>query len=148
MLRKATTFGFLVLAGLAAVAGGPGVESQRMPYRWGPAPVPEYERLSGGVANVMEFGAVGDGFADDSVPIQAAIDALSDSGGTVIFPAGRYRVLRQLSFPNDGAPANTRQPPYVLEGTGALFDGHPFFSSGGSTRLRRMNQLPSRTFLS
>jgi Pectate lyase superfamily protein len=49
--------------------------------------------------NVKDFGAVGDGFVDDSASVQAAINyAMSLSfGGTVYFPEGRYRILQRLS---------------------------------------------------
>jgi len=43
-----------------------------------------------GWKSVMDFGAVGDGIADDTAAIQAAIDA--GSGGTVYLPPGDYRV--------------------------------------------------------
>ena len=42
--------------------------------------------------NVKDFGAVGDGVADDYVAIQAALDA----GGSIIFPAGTYLVGTQI----------------------------------------------------
>ena len=47
--------------------------------------------------NVRAFGAVGDGNADDTGPIEAAINA---SGGTVpvYFPDGTYKVTRQLAL--------------------------------------------------
>lgn len=41
--------------------------------------------------NVMEHGAVGDGSTDDSVAIQAAIDAVNTAGGGVVYvPEGIY----------------------------------------------------------
>jgi len=43
--------------------------------------------------SVKDFGAVGDGVADDTTKIQAAIDAVSSAGGGALyFPAGTYRV--------------------------------------------------------
>lgn len=43
------------------------------------------------VVSVKDFGAVGDGTTDDTAAIQAAIDSLSVSGGTVFIPQGIYR---------------------------------------------------------
>lgn len=42
--------------------------------------------------NVRDYGAQGDGTTDDTAAIQAAIDAVPASGGTVMFPAGTYIV--------------------------------------------------------
>jgi polygalacturonase len=48
---------------------------------------------SGGpVINVRDKGAKGDGVHDDTAAIQAAIDALPGSGGTVTIPSGNYLV--------------------------------------------------------
>jgi hypothetical protein len=44
---------------------------------------------AGSVLNVRDFGAKGDGFTDDSLSIQAAIQA-SPEGGTVSIPAGTF----------------------------------------------------------
>jgi len=52
-----------------------------------------------GMFNVKAYGAIGDGIADDSGAIQAAIDAASggwDSGGVVYFPVGNYRLASTL----------------------------------------------------
>jgi hypothetical protein len=50
--------------------------------------------LAGPVANVQGFGAKGDGAADDTSAIQAAIDYVaSQGGGTVYIPAGTYRIM-------------------------------------------------------
>lgn len=46
--------------------------------------------------NVMSYGALGDGIADDRAAIQAAIDAAAVKGGTVFLPAGRYRLAASL----------------------------------------------------
>ena len=40
--------------------------------------------------SVKDFGAVGDGVADDTVAIQAAVDSLPSGGGTIIFPTDVY----------------------------------------------------------
>jgi len=55
-------------------------------------------RLS--AADVRQYGAMGDGFADDTRAIQRAIDA-TPVGGTVYFPAGTYRVCAPLLFRSD-----------------------------------------------
>jgi hypothetical protein len=46
--------------------------------------------------SVKDFGAVGDGIANDTVAIQAAIDSLGSDGGVVHFPPGTYRVARNI----------------------------------------------------
>jgi hypothetical protein len=52
------------------------------------------------VKNVKDFGAVGNGIADDSGPINAAIQACSHAGGgTVYFPIGTYTVTSTIVCP-------------------------------------------------
>jgi polygalacturonase len=48
--------------------------------------------VSDAVANVRDKGAAGDGRTDDTAAIQAAIDAVAATGGTVLVPDGVYMV--------------------------------------------------------
>lgn len=69
------------------------------------------------VLNVMSYGAVGDCSTNDTAAIQAAINALPATGGTVFFPAatgGCYKVSN-LTVP----ASETASPAIVFEGTGA-----------------------------
>jgi Pectate lyase superfamily protein len=43
-------------------------------------------------ASVKQFGAVGNGVANDTAAIQAGIDAIAGSGGVLFFPAGVYLI--------------------------------------------------------
>ena len=47
--------------------------------------------------DVKDFGAVGDGVANDTATIQAAIDALPAQGGIIFFPPGVYLVTSAIS---------------------------------------------------
>jgi hypothetical protein len=52
--------------------------------------------------NVLDFGAAGDGAADNTKPFQRALDAAGAShGGVVVAPQGRYRFAGSLRVPKD-----------------------------------------------
>ena len=53
-----------------------------------------YSMIEGAVANVLDYGAVGDGVADDAVAIQASLDAAS----AVYLPAGNYKITTALNL--------------------------------------------------
>jgi hypothetical protein len=61
-----------------------------------------YNTLDGFV-NVKEFGAVGDGVADDTAAIQAAINAGAPQGSAIYFPAGTYRTTATVGFTSSNA---------------------------------------------
>lgn len=49
-----------------------------------------YAMIEGEVVNVLDFGAVGDGVANDTAAIAAALASVLSTGGTVYFPQGTY----------------------------------------------------------
>jgi parallel beta-helix repeat protein len=54
-----------------------------------------YSMIQGASVNVLDYGAVGDGTTDDKAAIQSAIN----SGYTVYFPKGTYKVASVISVP-------------------------------------------------
>lgn len=80
----------------ASVEGAGGVSSRLSPVR--SLQVQQACRPTEGRQNVRDFGAVGDGVADDSPAFQAAMDCILDAaragivpGGHIYVPTGRYR---------------------------------------------------------
>lgn len=52
------------------------------------------------VVSIKDFGAVGDGVADDTAAIQAAFDSLDPAlGGNIFFPPGSYRITTSINLP-------------------------------------------------
>src|SRR5262245_35025807 len=49
---------------------------------------------------VRDFGAVGDGAADDTQAIQSAINSVEPNGGTILVPIGQYRITEPLFIAN------------------------------------------------
>ncbi len=87
------------------------------------------------VVSVREHGAVGDGLADDTAALEAALRQTAP-GGTLFLPAGTYAISRTLNIPEDvviqGAGmrqsviANRQEPcvdPFALTQTRPVFDG-------------------------
>ena len=50
------------------------------------------------IKSVKDFGAVGDGTTDDTTAVRTALN----SGGTIYFPSGRYRITSSLNIDNQG----------------------------------------------
>lgn len=58
------------------------------------------DKLSQAIS-VKDFGAVGDGTADDTAAIQDAIDSFASGQGTIYFPKGRYLITSTITIDQD-----------------------------------------------
>lgn len=72
------------------------------------------------LVTVKDFGAVGDGVADDTAAIQAAIDLACQYGGCVYLPAGTYKISSALVFAmNNSLVDPVKRPSMRGDGTAA-----------------------------
>lgn len=60
------------------------------------AALPDVQAITG--LNVADYGAKGDGTANDAAAIQAAHDALPASGGAIVLPVATYKVTSTLTI--------------------------------------------------
>jgi len=79
--------------------------------------------------SVKDFGAVGNGIADDSAAVQAAINTMT-AGGTLMFPFGTYKINTSILVPysnitiiGNGSTINATTLSYAAatRGSGAVF---------------------------
>ena len=89
------------------------------------------------VVSVKDFGAVGDGVADDTAAIQAAVTSLSPNGGAVLFPVGTYKVTSAISV------SFAVWKPVLLFGNGnsvitSTHDGTVINDSTGNVRVENL----------
>lgn len=66
--------------------------------------------------SVKDFGAVGDGVTNDTVAIQAAINALPVDGGVVVFPTGIYKITSTIQVGNGNGGAGSTRRGVILRG--------------------------------
>lgn len=89
-----------------------------------------YSMLNGAPVNVLDYGAVGDGIADDTASLQAAVAAVIDAGGgTVYFPTGIYltdaiTIQSNVSLIGDGRSSilKGKTGQHVIDTPGGGFD--------------------------
>jgi len=59
-----------------------------------------YSMINGDMVNVLDYGVVGNGVADDTTALQAAIDAAATAGKTLWWPIGTYKITATLNIKN------------------------------------------------
>jgi len=97
------------------------------------------------IINVMSYGAKGDGVADDTTNIMAAVtaftNALNSSGqGTLYFPAGRYNLSKQVVLTQSG----TNWQRIAICGDGAQISSIEATSTNGIFKITCTSQVPVR----
>lgn len=65
----------------------------------GPMQIGAAESWPGRIFNVHDFGAVGNGAADDTPAVKKALSAAGENGGVVYFPRGRYQMNEPILIP-------------------------------------------------
>ena len=100
------------------------------------------------VVNVKDFGAVGNGVADDTAAIQAAVNSITSSG-TVVFPSGNYYITNAITVTNKSisfigaSSASTKITLFNLSSSGAFVftsnNNETAFSVSGFTFLAKSN---------
>ncbi len=97
-------------------------------------------------ANVKDFGAKGDGTADDTAAFQKALDSAAKGGGIVFVPAGTYLVKGTLNVPQGVTLRGVWEAPHhadigkgtVIHATGGAGDenGTPLITLNQSSCIR------------
>ena len=86
------------------------------------------------VVNVKDYGALGDGAADDTSAIQSALDdASSRGGGTVLIPAGTYSTSKTIRIPGGVALIGSGVSSSVLRARDGSMN--PLLETGGDDGL-------------
>jgi hypothetical protein len=111
----------------AARAGARGRTMLRRQGGRADAPAPNLEAMG---LNAKDFGAVGDGQADDAPALQKAIDAATGQGRALLLPAGVYRINSTLNI------MSSARFHYLVPGPG--FAKHPLRLVGEGYELTRI----------
>lgn len=73
-----------------------------------------YSMIEGAPANVLDFGATGDGTTDDTDAIIAAFNYCDPLGLCLYFPEGTYRITAPIQFPRGGARGDSVYATQIL----------------------------------
>ena len=92
------------------------------------------------VVSVFDFGATADGITNDAGAFNAAILALAPTGGTVVVPAGRYKISGTISMKSNVTVRCDAGA--VLDGTGDTGNFISFIGTVGAEFL--FNTSPTR----
>ncbi len=87
-------------------------------------------QIKDGRVSVKQFGAIGDGVADDTVAVENAMR----SGKQVYIPKGHYRLSRAITIANDVSVYGDGDAS-VLDWKDSVPDGHAFNITGTFTRI-------------
>lgn len=94
---------------------------------------------------VTQYGAVGDGLADDTGAFERALAEAGKTGGYVYVPGGKYRITRPLRVPAGAELRGTAEVPCHTMGGGSVLmvcyglgeeEGIPFISLEGHCGVR------------
>ena len=91
-----------------------------------------YSMIAGAAVNVLDFGAIGNGIADDTVAIQAAVTSLS-AGKVLVFPSGTYKLSSEISF-NGKSNIDVFGYGATIKGTSTRF--RSYFNICGTDKMR------------
>lgn len=98
-----------------------------------------YSMINGAPNNVLDYGAVGNGVTDDTVAIQACLDASWNSRKDVFIPGGTYLVTG-LTLPGNYPTVDERDRAIRIYGQGY---GVPFANANtGGTVLKSVTDAP------
>ncbi len=88
------------------------------------------------VVSVRDFGAVGNGVADDTAAIQVALTALSGAGVYLYFPPGRYPINSRVIVPTKTGLIGDGSATLVINGSGFTNINPDVYETSTSTALQ------------
>ena len=85
--------------------------------------------------SVLDFGAIGDGVADDTAAIQAAVDATQGGRTPLYIPDGTYKLSRQGVFTNPFGGGDCNYAVLITDSLAIICEGTFSFSTNNGSTL-------------